>query len=125
MPAGHDAVGVTERFTRRHDQCGRAGAGYVRRCNTGNMIECRRDEASSSVKIYAPELHEAFILGALLRGGYRPFETIFLGGMAEAGAGWRWSVTGPAGRDGFRDNAAWTGGLKGRGSRSLKQWRMT
>ena len=101
MPAGHDAVGVTERFTRRHDQCGRAGAGYVRRCNTGNMIDCRRDEASSSVKIYAPELHEACILGTLLRGGYRPFKTIFLGGMAEAAAGWRWGVTGPAGRDGF------------------------
>ena len=101
MPAGHDAVGVTERFTRRHDQCGRAGAGYVRRCNTGNMIDCRTGRASSNVKIYAPELHEAFILGALLRGGYRPFETIFLGGMAEAAAGWRWGVTGPAGRDGF------------------------
>ncbi len=100
MPAGHNAVGVTERFTRRHDQCGRAGAGYVRRCNTGNMIDCRTGRASSNVKIYAPELHEAFILGTLLRGGYRPFETIFLGGMAEAAAGWRWGVTGPAGRDG-------------------------
>ena len=101
MPAGHDAVGVTERFTRRHDQCGRAGAGYVRRCNTGNMIDCRRDEASSSVKIYAPELHEAFILGALLRGGCRPFETVFLGGMAEAAARWQWRGFIPEGRDGF------------------------
>ena len=100
MPAGHDAVGVTERFTRRHDQCGRAGAGYVRRCNTGNMI-AGRDEASSSVKIYAPELHEAFILGALLRGGCRPFETVFLGGMAEAAARWQWRGFIPEGRDGF------------------------
>ncbi len=60
-----------------------------------------RGEASSSVRICAHEPHEAFILGPLLRGGYRPFETIFLRGMAEAAAGWRWGVTGPEGRDGF------------------------
>ena len=73
MPAGHEAMGVTERFTGRHDQCGRAGAGYVRRCNAGNMSIAGRSEASSSVGICAYELHEAFILGALLYGGYRPF----------------------------------------------------
>ncbi|MBX3304649.1 MAG: hypothetical protein KF751_01215 [Nitrospira sp.] len=111
------------------------------------------------------------------------FETIFLAGMAEVAAGWRWGVMGPEGRDGFetgdavapwhpaivahdfrstcvteryssaristivsleltvmpfqaglglcavastaRINAAWTGGMKDRGSRSLQKWRMT
>lgn len=45
MLAGHEAVGVTERFTKRHDQCGHAGAGYVRRCNTGNKIDCRTGQS--------------------------------------------------------------------------------
>lgn len=84
-----------------------------------------RGEASSSVGIGARELHEAFILGAQLRGGYSPFETILLAGVTEAAAWWRWGRHGTRRQRQLRENAAWTGGLKGRGSRSLKQWRMT
>ena len=57
MPAGYEAVGVTERFTRRHDQCDRAGAGYVRWCNTGNMIDCRTGQSSSTRCVAAGTAH--------------------------------------------------------------------
>ncbi|MBX3327714.1 MAG: hypothetical protein KF682_17605 [Nitrospira sp.] len=65
-----------------------------------------RGRASSGLEVCAREHHEAFVLGAVLRGGYRPSETIVLGGMAEATVGWRWGVTGPEGRDGFETDDA-------------------
>lgn len=64
-------------------------------------------------RVCTPEDHEAFVVGALFGGGYRPFETILLGGMAEAAAEWRWGVTGPEGRDGFETGAA--GGIMASG----------
>jgi len=72
----------------------------------GTLSIAGRRGTSSGLGVCAHELHEAFVLGALLRGGYRPFETILLAGMVKAAAGQRWGVMGPEGRDGFETDDA-------------------
>ena len=83
-----------------------------------------RGRASSSVGICAPELHEAFTSARCFAAGIPIRDNL----SCRYGRGGRRAAVGrhrTRRSRRLRDNAAWTGGLKGHGCCSLKLWRMT